>query len=106
MHTALRKKRWRVGKNRIARLQRLLGLCPRQKRRWRPLTTQSDPRFPVAENWLAKIPAPDRPDQIWVADITYIPTKKGWLYLSAVMDLFSRKILGWNTASDLSSILR
>jgi transposase InsO family protein len=95
----------RVGKNRITRLQRQRGLHPRQKRRWRPRTTQSDPRLPVAENWLAKVPAPDPPDQVWVGDITYIETKEGWLYLAGIMDLFSRKIVGWNTAEDLSTPL-
>jgi transposase InsO family protein len=57
------------------------------------------------ENWLAKVPEPDRSDQVWVADITYIETKEGWLYLAAIMVLFSRKIVGWNTASDLSTPL-
>lgn len=105
LQACLRKNGRRVGKSRIARLQRQLGLHPRQKRRWRPRTTQCDPRLPVAENWLAKMPEPDRPDQIWVADITYIQTKEGWLYLAAIMDLCSRKIVGWNTASDLSTPL-
>lgn len=105
LRASLRSKGHRVGKNRISRLQRQLGLHPRQKRRWRPRTTQSDPRLPAAENWLAKVPEPDRPDQIWVADITYIETKEGWLYLAGIMDLFSRKIVGWNTAADLSTPL-
>jgi len=105
LQASLRSKGRRVGKNRIARLQRQLGLHPKQKRRWRPCTTQCDPRLPAAENWLAKVPDPDRPDQIWVADITYIETKEGWLYLAGIMDLFSRKIVGWNTAADLSTPL-
>jgi putative transposase len=74
---ALRRQGVRCGKNRVARLQRSLGLRPRQKRRWRASTTESKHRLPVAENWLAKVPAPDRPDQIWVADITYIETGEG-----------------------------
>ena len=77
---ALRQAGQRCGKNRVARLMREQGLRPRQKRgRWRPMTTDSDHRQPVAENWLAKLPAPDRPDQVWVADITYIDTGEGWL---------------------------
>lgn len=78
---------------------------PRQKRRWRPRTTQCNPCLPVAENWLAKMLEPERPDQIWVADITYIETKEGWLYLAGIMDVFCRKIVGWNTACDLSTPL-
>lgn len=105
LQASLRSKGRRVGKNRISRLQRQLGLHPKQKRRWRPCTTQSNPLLPVAENWLAKVPEPDRPDQTWVADITSIETKEGWLYLAGIMDLFSRKIVGWNTAADLSTPL-
>jgi putative transposase len=105
LQAVLRQQGRRVGKNRIGRLQRILGLHPLQKRRWRPRTTQSDPALPVAENHLAKVPAPDRPDQIWVADITYLPTAEGWLYLAAVMDLFSRKIVGWNLSSSLCTSL-
>jgi transposase InsO family protein len=105
LRVALGRKGRRVGKNRIARLQRQLGIRPRHKRRWRPPTTQCEPSLPVAENWLAKVPAPDRPNQIWVADITYIPTKEGWLYLAAIMDLYSRKIVGWNICENLSTPL-
>ena len=75
---ALRAQGLRCGKNRVARLMRENQLCPKQKRkRWRPTTTQSGHRLPVAENWLAKVPAPDRPDQVWVADITYLDTDEG-----------------------------
>ena len=82
----------RCGKKRIARLQRRFGLHPLQKRRFRPRTTQTDPGLPVAENELAKVPTPDRPNQVWVADITYIPTQEGWLYLAGILDLYSRKV--------------
>ena len=72
---ALRQGGQRCGKNRVARLMRENRLVPRQKRkRWRPTTTDSSHRQPVAENWLSKVPAPDQPDQVWVADITYIDT--------------------------------
>lgn len=105
LQASLRSKGRRIGKNRTSRLQRQLGLHPKQKRRWRPCTTQSDPRLPAAENWLAKVPEPDRPDQTRVVDITYIETGEGWLCLAGIMDLFSRKIVGWNTAADLSTPL-
>ena len=95
----------RCGKQRIARLQRRFGLHPLQKRRFRPRTTQSDPSLPVAKNELAKVPAPDRPNQIWVADITYIETREGWLYLAGILDLYSRKVAGWNTSDSLTTEL-
>jgi transposase InsO family protein len=91
------------GKQRIARLQRRFGLHPVQKRRFRPRTTQSDPSLPVAKNELAKVSAPDRPNQIWLADITYIPTKEGWLYLAEILDLYYRKVTGWNTSNSLAT---
>jgi transposase InsO family protein len=69
LQIALEQQGIRCGKQRIARLQRRFGLHPVQKRRFRPRTTQSDPSLPVAKNELAKVHAPDRPNQIWVADI-------------------------------------
>lgn len=83
------------GRNRIARLMRLERLSGRTRRKFRPQTTDSNHSQPIAPNRLAQSGAPQRPNQIWVADITYIHTAEGWLYLSAIMDLFSRKIVGW-----------
>jgi putative transposase len=94
--------RWqgqRHGRNRIARLMRLAGLSGRQKRRYRLRTTDSRHTFPIAPNRLAQRPAPSGPNQLWVADVTYLPTPEGWLYLAAVLDLYSRKIVGWATSS-------
>lgn len=104
MH-ALRRRGWHCGKNRIARLMRSRGLRARQKRRFRPKTTQSDHKLPVAPNWLAKIPKPDRPGRVWVADITYIPTEEGWLYLSGILDHCSRRCVGWQADESLASSL-
>jgi transposase InsO family protein len=98
---ALRQSGRRCGKNRVARLMRARGLRARQKRRFRPRTTQSDHDNPIAPNWLARMPAPDRPDQVWVADITYIETQEGWLYLAGILDACSRRCIGWNTESSL-----
>ncbi len=95
----------RCGKNRIGRLMREGGLRARQKRRFRPQTTLSKHSLPVTQNWLAKFPAPDRPNQIWLADITYIETAEGWLYLAAELDACSRKIAGWAAGEDLSTSL-
>ena len=101
----LRARGQRCGKNRVARLMRERGLCPKQKRRWRPQTTESNHARPVAENWLAKVPAPTRPDQVWVADITYIDTGEGWLYLAGLLDACSRRCVGWQMGESLDAVL-
>jgi len=97
---ALRRRGHRCGKNRVARLMRQNGLRARQKRRFVPRTTQSDHPLPIAPNWLAKVPAPLRPNQIWLVDITYVATAEGWIYLAVVLDGCSRKVVGW--AMDVS----
>lgn len=93
------------GKNRVSRLMKEENLKPKQKRKYRPMTTNSNHELAVAPNWIREIPAPDRPDQIWTSDITYIWTWQGWLYLASHMDLFSRKIVGWATSSSLETSL-
>ena len=70
LHASLRQAGERCGKNRIARLMRENAMKVWQKRRFVPRTTQSDHDHPIAPNWLAKVPQPDQPDQIWVVDIT------------------------------------
>jgi putative transposase len=85
----------RHGRNRIARLMRQAGLCGRQKARYRHQTTDSNHDLPIAPNHLAQAPQATRPNQLWVADVTYIQTQQGWLYLAAILDLHSRKIVGW-----------
>ena len=92
------------GKNRVARLMRLHGLKARSKRPFRPRTTDSRKTQLLAPNRLQRL-RPARPDQIWVADITYLWTDEGWLYLAAVMDLCSRKIVGWSLGLSLQSTL-
>ena len=84
-----------TSENRVARLMQAAGLKARAKRAFRPRTTDSCHPGPIAPNRLKEAPVPTRPDQIWVADITYLWTTQGWVYLAAVMDLFSRKIVGW-----------
>jgi putative transposase len=83
------------GRNRIARLMRQQKLCGRVKGRFRVRTTDSNHDQPIAPNRLAELPAPTAADQIWLGDITYIPTGEGWLYLAGVMDRYSRRIVGW-----------
>ena len=100
VHAELREKGFIVGRNRVARLMQLDGLKGRQRRRY-VHTTQVDPGLPVAPNTLARAFSPSEPDRAWVADITYIRTLQGWLYLAVVLDLYSRKVVGWATSARL-----
>ena len=91
----LRKQGHRHGRNRIARLMQQQGLYGRQQARYRVLTTDSNHNEPIAPNHLAQAAKASAANQIWVADITYIETQEGWLYLAAILDLYSRRIVGW-----------
>lgn len=102
---ALRQKGQRHGRNRIARIMRQHQWRARQKRRYRPRTTQSDHDQPIAPNWLKRIPAAAGPNQIWVADITFIETDEGWVFLAVILDAFSRKVVGWHMAENMESPL-
>lgn len=92
-------------RNRVARHMRALQLKARQKRAFKPKTTDSRHPHPIAPNLLAECPRAQAPDRIWVSDITYVSTAQGWLYLAAVMDLYSRKIVGWSTSHCLETSL-
>ena len=102
---ALRKIGLRCGKNRIARLMRENRIRPVQKKRFRPRTTDSRHTYAIAENHLLKVPKPDRPNQIWQSDITYVPTARGFAYLSITLDAFSRKVVGWQIKDTMDSSL-
>lgn len=82
-------------KNRVARLMRRNNIKAKTKRKFRA-TTNSKHNYSVAENLLNRQFEVEAPNKVWVADITYIPTEEGWLYLSAVMDLGSKRVLGWS----------
>ncbi len=71
------------------------GLRAATPRRFRVVTTDSRHALPIADNLLAQTFVATRPNQVWLADISYIPTNEGWLYLAVVLDLFSRKVVGW-----------
>jgi hypothetical protein len=101
----LRQQGARHGRNRVARLMREEGLCGRQQGRYRIQTTNSNHDQPIAPNRLAEIPKATAPNQLWVADITYIPTREGWLYLAGVLDLYSRKIVGWAMSQRIDTTL-
>ena len=91
----LRKNGVCCGENRVARLMQRAGLRAALPNRAWPRTTVSDPRLPTFENVLERDFAADAPDMKWAAEITYIPTDEGWLYLSVVLDLSSRRVVGW-----------
>jgi transposase InsO family protein len=86
---------------RVERLMRQEGLKARSSKRRKVRTTQSDHNHPIAPNLLLGRAAPVRPDEVWVADITYVPTTQGWLFVAAVMDLYTRQILGWSVWESL-----
>jgi transposase InsO family protein len=91
----------RVGKQRVQRLMQKHGIRARGKRRFRVVTTDSRHDLPVAPNLLNRNFGPDAPNQAWSGDITYIATEEGWLFLAVVIDLFSRKVVGWSMRPDM-----
>jgi len=90
-----------VGRDRVKRLMRQHGLRGRSSRPRRVCTTHSDHDQPVAPNRLLGRAAPTRINEVWVADITYVPTAQGWVFVAAIMDLYSRQILGWSVWDSL-----
>jgi len=96
----------RHGERRSGRLMRAAGLRARSRRRFVPQTTQSRHDGPIAPNRLAARAAPPtRPAEVWAVDMTYIQTSEGWLFLAIVLDLHSRKVLGWAFAQSLHTAL-
>lgn len=92
----LREEGWRCGRGRVARLMRENGIRARAPKRFVPCTTDSNHGGPIAPNRLAQLQSLERLDQVWTSDITYIRLPNRWAYLALVMDLFSRRILGWS----------
>lgn len=95
----------RHGQKRIARLMRAHGLRGRCPRRFVPRTTDSGHDQPIAPNRLAQAPAPTGPKQIWVSDLTYVATREGWLYVAVILDLWSRRVVGWSAGPTLQACL-
>ena len=91
----------KVDKNRVARRMREAGLRSKICRKYR-VTTDSKHHFPVAPNRLERNFTAEVPDKVWVSDITYLATRTGWLYLTVIIDLFSRMVVGWALSSSLS----
>ena len=104
VHAELRAAGTRVGKKRVARLMRtaaLVGRCPKRFRR----TTISDPTAALPADLVRRAFRVDAPDHLWVADITYVRTWEGWLYLAVILDAFSRRVVGWALADHLRTEL-
>jgi putative transposase len=100
VHAELRRQGVRIGKKRVERLMREQGLEARRRRKFRR-TTDSKHDLPVAPNLLERDFKTDAPDRVWVTDITYVFTQQGWLYLAAILDLFSRRVVGWAMSTSL-----
>ena len=104
IYHALKKQGVVCSENRVARLMRLRGLRARQTKRFK-VTTKRNKAHPVAPNLLNRDFKANRPNQKWLTDITYILTLEGWLYLAAVLDLYSRRIIGWAMSDRMTSNL-
>jgi putative transposase len=105
VHAELRRQGRRHSRRRVARLMRGMGLAARRGRRRPPRTTDSRHDLPVAPNLLDRHFAVERPDAVWLADISYLPTDEGWPYLAVVEDLATREIVGWSMADHLGAEL-
>ena len=99
VHRELRAKGRRVGRKRIERLMRREGIVGRKKKRFRK-TTDSNHPHPIAPNVLERKFDVELPDTAWVTDVTYVWTLEGWLYLAAILDLFSRRVVGWAASAN------
>ena len=105
VHAALRARGKRTGRGRVERLMRRHGVRGLVARPRRVRATDSRHAFPVAPNLLDRKFTATAPNQVWLADLTYIPTGEGWLYMAAIMDLHTRKIVGWSMRDHLRAEL-
>ena len=104
LHRALRRAGHACGRHRVARLMRRQRLAGRVRGRRRPFTTDSNHEQPIAPNHLGQQQRTvERPNEVWAADITYVPTGEGWLYLAGVLDLGSRRVVGWAMGESLDT---
>jgi putative transposase len=104
LHEALQQAGHAVGRNRVIRLMRADQLVGRPRKRFR-LTTAADPDATPAANHLARAFRPRRPNTVWAGDITALPTPEGWLYLAVLLDLYSRRVVGWAIDTSLETAL-
>jgi len=104
MHQELIARGYEVCENTVAQLMKDQDLKSSTKKKFRH-TTDSNHRHPVAENVLNQQFQQEKPDQVWVSDITFIPTREGWLYLVCILDLYSRKVVGWSMSDRMTKDL-
>jgi transposase InsO family protein len=90
-------------KQRVAKIMQAEGLRSIIKKKYRVKTTESDHKLGICENHLNREFKQDSPSKAWVSDITYIPTDQGWIFLTIVMDLYDRKIIGWSLSNDMTT---
>jgi transposase InsO family protein len=100
IHVELVRQGVHVGRKRVARLMRIAGLCGVSRRRW-ITTTRRQPDARPAPDLVQRHFNADAPNRLWVADATYVPTGEGFLYLAVVLDVFSRRIVGWSMSNHL-----
>ena len=105
LHVVLRRQGVRCGHNRVARLMRMHGIVARKHRRYYPRTTQRQAGVIPAPNRLNQDFSASAPNRKWVSDFTYIETAQGWLYLAVVLDLFSRRVIGWAMRAKMDAAL-
>jgi len=105
LHAELRGQGIRCGRKRVARVMRQVGVRGCVPRRRRVVTTDSAHAYPIAPNHLAQDFTATAPNRVWVADITYIATGEGWLYLAAIVDLYARTVVGWAMAATMTQEL-
>jgi len=89
-----------IGQNKVANMMRAAGLRPKRRRKFK-VTTDSKHNYPVAPNLLNQNFTVSRPGEVWVSDITYVRTRNGWLYLTVIIDLYDRKVIGWSMSKGL-----
>lgn len=99
----LRDRGWSISRPRVARIMRSEGIRSIICKKFRGATTDSKHSLPVAENILNRNFSANREGQKWVSDITYIPTRQGWMYLTIIMDLYDRKIIGWSLSTSMTT---
>jgi transposase InsO family protein len=105
IQAGLQRRGFACGRHRVARLMRREGIRPRKRQTWHPVTTQRQPGVVPAPNHLNQEFSANAANKKWVSDFTYIDTAEGWLYLAVVLDLFSRKVVGWAMATQMDTAL-
>jgi len=104
VHDQLAREGMRVSRKRVARLMREADLRAKGRRKYKA-TTDSNHALPIAPNLLERNFHAEQPDSVWVSDITYIWTRQGWMYLAVILDLYSRKVVGWSLAERMTAAL-